>query len=91
MTVQSIIETKLTAQLSPSHIEVSNESHLHAGHAHGGTETHYKVEMVSAEFEGVSRVARHQLIYKALTEEMDNPIHALVIRTYTPEEWANLN
>jgi len=47
--------------------------------------------MVSAEFEGVSRVARHQLIYKALTEEMDNPIHALVIRTYTPEEWANLN
>ena len=91
MSVQIIIETKLTTQLSPSHIEVSNESHLHAGHAHGGTETHYKVELVSANFEGVSRVARHQMIYQALAEEMDNPIHALVIKAYTPDEWKDLS
>jgi len=91
MSVQNIIETKLTNQLSPSNIKVTNESHLHAGHAHGGVETHYKVELVTAKFDGVSNVARHQMIYKALAEEMDNPIHALVIKAYTPDEWKELS
>ncbi|MGB1092628.1 MAG: BolA family protein [Oceanobacter sp.] len=70
--------------LGPEHLILENESHMHAGPA---TDSHYKVVMVSKDFEGVRTVARHQMIYKALEEELKGPIHALSLNLYTPEEW----
>ena len=86
MSVQETIHNKLSQQLQCDSLEVINESHHHAGHAHGGEETHFKVVVVSKDFAGVGKVARHQMIYKALAAEMNNPVHALVIDAKTPEE-----
>ncbi len=88
MSVQETIQSKISAALSSELLEVHNDSHEHAGHAHGGTETHFRVLMVSKEFEGMRKVARHQKIYQILSEELDGPVHALVLLTYTPAEWA---
>jgi BolA protein len=87
MNIQQKIETTLNQALSPSHLEVINESHLHAGHAHGASDSHYKVIIACEAFEGMRQVARHQKIYTLLNELMDNPIHALAIKSYASSEW----
>ena len=86
--IQSRIETKLREALVPSHLEVINESHMHS--VPKGSETHFKVVVVSDRFEGLSPVRRHQLVYGALSEEMTKKpgIHALAITSRTPSEWA---
>lgn len=91
MSVQNIIESKLTDALNPEFLEVVNESHKHAGHAHGSTDSHFLAVIVSSAFEGVRMVARHQQVYQILGNEMDNPIHALALKTYTAEEWQKRN
>ena len=87
MTMQSRIEEKLRAELAPAYLEVVNESHMH--NVPRGSETHFKVVVVSSRFEGLAPVKRHQLVYGALTEELrDKPgIHALAITSRTPSEW----
>ena len=87
MTVKDTIETKLKAELNLEHLEVINESHLHAGHAHGGIDTHFRITVVSTDFEGKRPVARQQLIYKILNDMINNPVHALAMQTLTPQEW----
>ncbi len=87
MSVQQRITSKLNEQLTPDHLEVINESHLHAGHAHGASDSHYRVVIASPAFEGIRQVARHQKIYCILAELMDNPIHALAISSYSTAEW----
>ncbi len=52
-----------------------------------GTKDHYKARIVAEQFEGQNRVARHRLVYDALSEEMKGPIHALTLEVYTPQEW----
>ena len=52
-----------------------------------GTKDHYKARIVAEQFEGHNRVARHRLVYDALSEEMKGPIHALTLEVYTPQEW----
>jgi len=52
-----------------------------------GGKDHYQAVVVSAAFEGKSRVQQHQMIYKALGELMAGPVHALALATYTPEAW----
>lgn len=54
-----------------------------------GTKDHYEAVLVASEFEGRSRVARHQAVYRALGELMAGPVHALTMKTLTPSEWAN--
>src|SRR5690606_24611877 len=71
------------AALSPTHLEVRDESHMHSR----GLETHYKVAIAGGAFAGKGRVQRHQLVYRALGPLMQE-IHALALHTYTPEEWA---
>lgn len=88
MSVRDVIQSKIASAMSSELLEVENESHEHAGHLHAGAETHFKVLMVSKEFEGVRKVARHQKIYQILADELAGPVHALVLLTYTPEEWA---
>ncbi|MCJ7421383.1 BolA family protein [Sphingomicrobium astaxanthinifaciens] len=79
---------RLTNALSPVALTLDNDSAAHAGHMgdDGSGETHWSVHIVSARFDGLGRVARQRLVYKALGELMDNPIHALAIRAQTPDE-----
>ena len=82
------IEVRLRDALAASHVDVVDESHRHAGHAgaaSGGG--HFRATVVSARFEGLSRVARQRLVYEALASEMRAEIHALALRTLTPAEW----
>jgi stress-induced morphogen len=53
-----------------------------------GTKDHYQARIVSSAFAGKSLVSQHQLVYRALGAAMSGPIHALALKTYTPEEWA---
>lgn len=82
MSVAETIKNKLTAALSPSHLEVIDESHLHAGHigARPEGETHFKVIVVSAMFEGESRVESQRRVHRVLAEELAGPVHALSVR-----------
>jgi stress-induced morphogen len=85
--IQERIEAKLRDQLAPEHLEVINESHMH--NVPKGSETHFKVVVVSARFDGLSAVKRHQLVYGALADEMKAKpgVHALAITSRTPAEW----
>jgi len=87
MPVAQTIEKKLSA-LAPSHLHVDNESHKHS--VPENSETHFRVEIVSNEFNGVRAVQRHQAVYRLLQEEMAGPIHALAIHAYTPDEWQGM-
>jgi BolA-like protein 1 len=81
------IETKLRSALDPEVLEVDNESANH--NVPKGSETHFRVVIVSRAFEGKLPVARHQLVYRALAEEMKpGGVHALAITSRTPAEWA---
>jgi stress-induced morphogen len=53
-----------------------------------GTKDHYQARVVSTLFAGRSLVEQHQMVYRALGEAMHGPIHALALKTYTPETWA---
>lgn len=86
MSVQSTIIEKLTVALSPLRLDVENESHMHSVPVN--SETHFKVVVVSSLFEGKRSVARHQMIYASLSEELEGPVHALALHTYTEQEWA---
>ena len=85
MTVQQEIEAQLREDFAPQHLQVTNESDQHSGPEN--SETHFRVVLVSATFEGRSRVARHQAVYAALAAPLDGPVHALALHTYTPVEW----
>lgn len=82
------IETQLQALFTPIAFELSDDSAKHAGHAGAapGGETHYRLRLVSASFEGLSRVARQRLVYQALREEFDRGLHALSLELKTPAE-----
>ncbi len=83
MNMQSIIEEKLTQALKPEVLDISNESNMHSGPA---TESHFKVVIVSKDFEGKMLIARHRMINEALVDEL-NTIHALSLHTMTPDEY----
>ncbi len=85
MSIQSQIEHRLSELLAPSYLSVENESHQH--NVPPDSETHFKVVAVSTAFEGKRQVARHQMIYGALREELAGPVHALALHTYAPDEW----
>lgn len=85
MSVESDITDKLTNTLHPQHLEVINESHMH--NVPPGSESHFKVVLVSDEFEGKMLVARHRMINQALADELAGPVHALALHTMTPAEW----
>jgi len=85
MIVQQEIETKLEAQFSPLFLDVANESHMHSVPAN--SETHFRVVLVSEAFEGLRQVPRHQQVYAQLSAQLEGPVHALALHTYTPAEW----
>lgn len=85
LSFESQIRNKLTAAFQPTHLEVVNESHMH--NVPKGSETHFRVIIVSNAFAGVSRVERSRKVHDVLKEELAGGVHALSHRTYTPEEW----
>jgi len=76
------------AALEPVRLELFDESAQHAGHsgARPGGETHWRLTIVSPRFAGQPTLARHRMVYQALGELMQNPIHALAITARSPEE-----
>jgi BolA protein len=81
------IQRRLQA-LEPLALEVIDESERHRGHAgyREGGNTHWRVAIVSPRFAGASTVQRHRMVYQALGNLMNNPIHALAITARAPEE-----
>ncbi len=81
------IREKLSQTLRPESLEIIDESHLHAGHA-GARDGrgHFKVSIVSTEFNGQSRIKRHRMVYDALGKMMQTDIHALTIEAIASEE-----
>jgi len=90
MTVAETIREKLIAAFAPGELIIEDESARHAGHsgARPGGETHFQVRIVSAAFEGVSRVERQRRVYAVLADEMRGSVHALALTTSTPAEAA---
>lgn len=88
MGVATQIRAKLEARFRPVHLAIEDESHRHAGHAGAreGGESHFRVEIVSAEFVGLARLARQRLVYDTLKDELAGPVHALAVRALAPEE-----
>jgi BolA protein len=82
------IERKLTAALSPTCLKIIDESARHQGHAGARPEgeTHFRVEIVAAAFEGRSRLDRHRMVTDLLADELAGQIHALSLRTRAPSE-----
>ncbi|MEE2663511.1 MAG: BolA family protein [Myxococcota bacterium] len=81
------IEAKLRERLAATRVELLDESHLHAGHAGAASGAgHFRATIVSQRFAGLSRVEAQRLVYRALCDEMGDQIHALAMRTLTPDE-----
>ena len=92
MSVADTIRQKLTERFAPTRLDVTDDSARHAGHAGHpggagqGGETHFTVVVVSPAFAGLGRVARQRLVYEALAAELAGGVHALALKTLTPEE-----
>ena len=96
MSIQSTMEGKLKAAFSPERLVIINESHLHAGHHHEGSdhhgafdgsgETHFRVRIVSPAFAGMSRIDRHRAVNDLLADELKAGVHALAIEPAAPGE-----
>lgn len=82
------IQDKLTAAFQPSRLEIQDDSARHAGHAGSrpGGESHFNVTIVSQAFSGAPKVARQRMVYRALSEELAGPVHALSVKALAPGE-----
>jgi len=92
MSVAASMREKLTATFAPLALEIEDQSARHAGHA-GATradgsrgETHFHVRLVSAAFEGLTRVERQRRVHAALKDELAGPVHALSLALFAPAE-----
>ena len=88
MNVADSIRARLTAAFAPAALDITDESHLHAGHAghRPGVSTHFRVAIVAAAFAGKSRVERQRIVVAALGDLMGNPIHAFALSAKAPGE-----
>lgn len=86
--VQAAMRRKLREALAPTRLDIVDDSARHAGHvgARPEGETHFNVEIVSAHFAGLTRVARQRLVHRVLEAELQGRVHALALKTVTPEE-----
>lgn len=89
MSLQNVIEEKLNQAFSPQYLLVENESHMH--NVPAGSEMHFKVQIVSDDFNEQMLLKRHRSVNKVLEEELAGPIHALSIHTFTKDEWQQRN
>jgi len=85
MSTQAVIEEKLAQGINAKHLEVINESANH--NVPAGSESHFKVVLVSEDFADKKLIQRHRLVNQILADELQGKIHALAIHTYTEPEW----
>ena len=87
-TVKHTITNKLREAFTPESLDVTDESHLHEGHAghRPGGETHFRVYIVSTAFEGKSRIERHRMINELLAPKLAGSVHALALKIHSPGE-----
>ena len=90
MSIRDAIEKKITEGLTPTALDIADDSHLHAGHAgaRAGGDSHFTVTIVAESFAGKGRVERQRLANALLAEEFEAGLHALSLVTLTPEEAA---
>ncbi|MFT5445514.1 MAG: BolA protein [Gammaproteobacteria bacterium] len=88
-TMAATIEAKIREGLAPSHLEVSNESGNH--NVPKGSESHFKLVIVSEKFEGQRTLHRHRMVYAILERELAGSVHALALHTYTDEQWREID
>lgn len=88
MSIRDAITNKLREAFAPESLDVTDESHMHEGHAghRPGGETHFKVYIVSHAFKGKSRIDRHRMINATLAGELAGSVHALAITAQAPGE-----
>lgn len=84
--IQDQLHSRLEAHFSPVFAEIVNESHMH--NVPPGSESHFKVTLVSDHFDGLRLVKRHQEVYALLSDLLEGPIHALALHTMTEAEWS---
>lgn len=84
--VEESIRHKLEVEFKPAYLEVINESFMHA--VPEGSESHFKLVIVTDQFDNKRAVQRHQTVYKVLSDTLKKSVHALALHTYTPSEWA---
>lgn len=84
MSIQATIQQKLENEYSTDFLQVENESHMH--NVAPGSESHFKVTIVSDQFRDQMLIKRHRMVNKTLQQELQQ-IHALALHTMTPEEW----
>ena len=87
--VERSITEKLSAHFDAQFLQVTNESFMHSVPA--GSESHFKLVIVSEQFDSQRLVQRHQVVYRLLADALAGPIHALALHTYTPVEWTDKN
>jgi BolA protein len=85
VSIRADIEAKVRAALDPLHLEIFDESGNHA--VPTGSESHFRVRVVSRAFDGQRLVERHRAVNRLLQAELARSIHALALETLTPEEW----
>jgi BolA protein len=85
MSIAAVIEEKLISAFSPLHLDVINESNNH--NVPPGSESHFKVIIVSNSFDSERLIKRHRAVNSVLSEELAGKIHALALHTYTEKEW----
>ena len=83
--VEQLIKDRLQAEFSPVYLEVANESFMHA--VPEGSESHFKLVIVTDQFKEKRSVQRHQWVYRLLADQLQQSVHALALHTYTPIEW----
>ncbi len=86
-----IIDTLLKEKIGAQHVAIIDESYLHRGHKAAGGGGHYHVTVVSSQFENVNAIDQRRLVYSALDDQINGSpklIHALQIKTLTPDQWA---
>ena len=83
------LKQRLSQRFADARLSVADDSHLHVGHTgSAGGAGHFTITIVSDEFAGLGRVARHRLVYDAVAEWMPHRIHALIVKATTPAESA---
>jgi BolA family transcriptional regulator, general stress-responsive regulator len=89
ITTAQQLKAILEQEFTPTHLDIIDESHLHAGHMGyiEGVSTHFNVTIVSEVFEGLMPIKQHRLVNTAVKELLDGPIHALALKTIKPSNF----
>lgn len=85
--LQQQIVQKITEHFQPQQLDVVNESHMHGTPS---DDSHFKIIMVAAQFDGMRLLQRHRAVNKVLADELAGPVHALALHLYSPVEWQAL-